>query len=375
MKIALVTEFSIPHYAGGGERRYFEIAKRLAKKHEVTWITMKQKDSPKVEHIEGVRVLHIGSRIRNLPNRSILDFLRYMMAVFFHLISHRYDIVDAQPFSPLLPSWLACTLMFRPMVATIYDVESDTEGQWLEKGKIAKMAEKILYRLPYKTVVTISDSVLGVLVKKYRIAPKRMKLVYCGTDIKKIDAVKKQKQTTDLIFVGRLVPHKNAEDFIELVSRIKKRQKAIKATIIGQGPLEKNIKQSIKQKGLKSNIRFLGKLESYSAVLKEIKKSKILVLPSQREGFGMVLTEAGAAGIPVVAYECNGVVDVVDRGVTGYLVPQKDLNALESVVSRLLKSKKLRDDMGRAGRKRVKKLFTWEINVKKLEQIYKRISK
>lgn len=364
MKIALITEFDI-HYAGGGERRYFEIARELVKRgHDVTWVCMRQKELSDQQEIDGIKILRLGVKVDNPPHRTIANFLSFMGSVIRHLITHRYDVVDAQPFSPLVAGYFGTLFTRARFIATIYDITTPSDDQFFERGKLGYVIEKLIYRFPYKRIVTISESVYKNLHELYGIKEKKMALVYCGADLEKVNEIAEPRnKTRDLIFIGRLVPHKHADDFIELCDRLK-----VKGAIIGQGPLEKRVRQQVKKS---KYVTFLGKLEKYSDVLKEIKKSRILVLPSTREGFGIVLVEAGACGVPVIAYECNGVVDVIVDGKTGHIVPQRDIETLEKRTKELLSDPKRMKEMGAAGKKRALEKFTWKSVVDELEKVYK----
>lgn len=365
-RLAIITEFSVQYYAGGGERRYYEHAKRLTTEYDVTWISMRQLGSPDEEVLDGITCVHLGPHIEKPPQRSFIDFLRFQAAVVWHLWTTKYDVVDAQPFSPLLAGWFATLFTRARFFATIYDITTPGDDQFLQHGRIAFWVEKLLYRLPFRRIITISDSVGEDLVQYYGVDKKKIRLVYCGVTLEELDRIREQKKIRELISVGRLVPHKHVEDFLQVCKDL-----GVKGAIIGQGPLETKIKRRIRTMKLQKQVTFLGKLESYADVLKEVKRSKVLVLPSTREGFGLVLVEAGACRLPVVAYTCNGVVDVVRDGETGFLVPKRDVAALSARIKKILASGSLRKKMGLAGRKRVEKKFTWDVTTKELSQVYK----
>ncbi len=372
MKLAMVTEFSVPHYAGGGERRYFELSKRLAGRgHDVTWVSMRQGTCPDTEISDGVKMRHIGPRIQQLPYRTAGQFLHYQVALLRYFSTHRYDLIDVQPFSPLLACFVASKLMKMPMVASIYDVAGADEDQWLDSGRIGRIAEKVLYRLPYSTMVTISDSARDALHTNYGIPRSRLQLVYCGADIATIDSIAPAAgKPTDVIFVGRLAPNKHVDDFVDVVARLKQTIPAISAIIIGHGPMEPTLRKLIDAKDLRVAIKVLGKLERHDDVIAEIRKSRLLILPSTREGFGIVLAEAGACGIPVLAYRCPGVIDVVEDGVSGFIVPPRDVGRLATAALQLLQNDKLRHTMGVAGRRRVERRFSWDAAAVALEHVY-----
>lgn len=360
MKVAIVSEFSVSYFAGGGEQRYYELARQLvARGHDVTWVTMKQRDSPKRETIDGIRFRRIGPRIQSPPARSIPQFLSYMIALFFHFLTHQYDMVDAQTFSPLPPTWFACLLTGQRMLATIHDVAGTGGDQWTTGG--SGRLERFICRLPYKRIITVSEFVKRQLVKHYDIPSERIAAVHNGIDTSVVERISAQKKTRDLIFVGRMVEHKHPEEFIKAVN-------GWNAAMIGDGPLAERVKRKARRAG----VEYLGRLASHEDVLREIKRSRVLVLPSTREGLGLVIAEAGACGVPTVAYRGTGVEDIITEK-TGVLVAQRDVKALRKAVDGLLRDDARRKRMGTAMKKRVMQRFTNEQMAAGVEQVYKEV--
>jgi glycosyltransferase involved in cell wall biosynthesis len=97
------------------------------------------------------------------------------------------------------------------------------------------------------------------------------------------------------------------------------------------------------------------------------------VIPSLEEGFGIPAAEAMGCGIPVIATDAGGLPEVVEDGVTGYVVPKGDARALSAAMRKLLQDAALRRQMGRAGRKRALAQFDWLITAKSMENMYRNI--
>jgi glycosyltransferase involved in cell wall biosynthesis len=357
MKICIVCDFFIPHYHGGGERRYYEIAKRLVKKgHQVDVICMKIAGVTNQEEIEGINVHHIGPIIDKPPHRSSSNFINFIFAVFKWIMTHNYDIIDAQAYSPLIPA-----------------LSTEDDDQWIQSSKIAALAEKILVRFPYDKIITVSNETKKSLVKYYGVQKNRVSVVYAGVDLELIDSVKvNEKYENTIIFVGRLAPHKHVDHLLKVVKSLKKEISDINLLIVGNGVEKENLISMTKEYDLRDNIQFLDNLD-YNELMGEMKKSNVLVLPSTREGFGMVLAEANACGIPVVAYASGGVIEVVENGVNGYLVEPFDLEKLEVVIDSILKNPLKRNNLGENGRKIVEKSFIWDKIVKDILNIYNHI--
>ncbi len=172
--------------------------------------------------------------------------------------------------------------------------------------------------------------------------------------------------------MGRLAPHKHVDHLLKVVKSLKTDIPNIKLIIIGNGLEKENLINLTKKYGIKNNVQFMENL-SYKELISEMKKSNVLTLPSTREGFGMVLAEANACEIPVVAYASGGVVEVVDDGINGFLVEPSNVKSLENNIKFLLTHHSKRDNLGKNGRKLVEKSFTWDKNVKEILNIYNNI--
>ena len=102
-----------------------------------------------------------------------------------------------------------------------------------------------------------------------------------------------------MVFAGRLIPEKHVDLLINAISRVQKVHPHVKCKIIGNGPSETHLKQLTSSLNLENNITFEDFYEDQNKLYSVIKSSSLLVLPSRREGFGMIVIEANACGVPV----------------------------------------------------------------------------
>ena len=374
MNICYIIDFFIPYYQGGGERRLYEIAKRLVQKgHQIDILCFKFKKAPLRERIDGINVYHIGTTIKNPPYRSFLDFLFFILHISIWLSKHKYDIIDTQPFAPLLPASLFyISKKHENVIATIHDVSQNKENQWIYYGNIAQYLEKFLYKLPFEKIITVSEAIKRILIENYSLKKEKIQVIYNGVDLKLVDSISDVPVCKNtIIYVGRLIPHKNVEDLIKVVYRLKTDFPNIKLKIIGDGPQKDFLINLTRKLGLENHILFLGQLSKYENVIREIKSSEFLVLPSSREGFGMVLAEANACYKPVIAYKTGGVIDVIENNKNGFLIQEKNLDALTDKIYFLLNNKDIAKEMGKYGRNKVERMFTWEMTVNNIEKFYK----
>lgn len=156
-----------------------------------------------------------------------------------------------------------------------------------------------------------------------------------------------------LVFVGHLTSGKRPDRFVELVGALRAKGIAVEATMIGGGPLIGEIRSAASIQG----IDVLGQRDDVAALLGQF---SVLVFTSAAAGEGMpgVLIEAGMAGLAVVATDVPGAGEVIEHGVTGFVVPVDDQLALVEAVGRLADDPDLRSAMGAAARRRCTATFS-----------------
>lgn len=189
-------------------------------------------------------------------------------------------------------------------------------------------------------------------------------------------------QPTDLpdnavvLHVARLVEKKGTSYLIDAFARVVKKVPGAQLRIIGEGPLDSQLKAQVERLNLGSSISFLG-VQPHDVVLSEISKARIFCMPSvtaesgDQEGLGQVLLEAGASARPVVATKHGGIVDAVVDGESGLLVPERDVPRLAEAISSLLDDEPTARRFGLGARRRVEAEFDVRIQATKLEQVYR----
>ncbi|MGR3173252.1 MAG: glycosyltransferase family 4 protein [Candidatus Scalindua sp.] len=174
--------------------------------------------------------------------------------------------------------------------------------------------------------------------------------------------------------VGRINRTEKRQDvFIKAMAEVVKVCPDVCAIIVGDTKIDRSedyleeLNQMVNNLGLEDRVIFTGFISDMREVYAAL---NLLVLTSREEPFGRVLIEAMAMGKPVVATRSGGAIEVVDQGVTGFLVPPDDVKAMSESIIKLVQDKNAANEMGNAGRTRVEKLFSIEKNVKKTEGIY-----
>jgi len=188
---------------------------------------------------------------------------------------------------------------------------------------------------------------------------KKIIIHHLGIDPRKfkyVDRKKSGKGNIIILTVGRLVEKKGHEHALKAIARLSHNYKNIKYIIAGDGPLRGELESMSSDLGIRDKVQFYGAVEQDEAV-KLYEDAHIFILPSvtarngDQEGTPVVLMEAQAAGLPVVSTLHSGIPEVVRDGVSGFLVPEKDVDALAEKLSYLIGNPGAWPSMGRAGLK------------------------
>lgn len=155
-----------------------------------------------------------------------------------------------------------------------------------------------------------------------------------------------------LLFVGRMAGVKGVPVLLEAMQSLREHHPDVRLTLVGGGPELAGLEARASDLGVSDLVEFVG-YKSQSEVAAYLSQSDVFVLPSFAEGLPVVLMEALASRVPVVTTRIAGVAELVEDGVSGYLVPPGDIDSLAARISALLEDPALRRRMGEAGRTRV----------------------
>lgn len=230
----------------------------------------------------------------------------------------------------------------------IHEIHGDpiTEDRTRLLNELVERLERVC--APLSTALIVKSSVIEDTYLDRGIGePERYELIYHGVDVEPFRvATPAANLATDervvLTFVGRLVKGKGLFDLLDAIERLDGR---VRLLVVGEGPLAESLRREIETRGLEESVRLLGYRDDIPAVLAA---TDVFVLPSYREGTPRAITEALAAGVPVVSTAIAGIPEQVTDGVTGYLVRPGETDALVERLQRLVDDRDLRASMGQA---------------------------
>ncbi|MCJ7537459.1 MAG: glycosyltransferase, partial [Anaerolineales bacterium] len=171
--------------------------------------------------------------------------------------------------------------------------------------------------------------------------------------------------------VGRLSYQKNPLNFLKGASLVIKEIPDVQFLLIGDGPLKEDVEDFIQELDINKNVQCLGWQENASEL---IAIADVITLTSRWEGLPYVLLEAMAWSRPVVATAVNGCHEIVEQGVSGYLVPNNDVKSWANSVIKLLADAKKSSEMGQCGNLRLKDKFSLEKMIEQTEGLYDRLT-
>lgn len=387
MKIAFVYDAIYPWVKGGAEVRNYELGKRLsARGHEVHIFGVKWWEGEDTFEYEGM-TLHGVCKARNLyvnGRRSISEAIIFSAKLFPELRKENFDLIDVSvfPYFSCFTVKAVSVLKKVPSAFTWHEVWDDYWYEYLGRaGFFGKLVEKAISKLSGNNIAVsgwTKDRLesLGVPEEGITVIPN-------GVDLKRISGIESdgkrktaglENKTYDIIFAGRLIKEKNVDLLIKAIAFLKADFPGIRCCIVGDGPEKAALVELAKETGVYGNIEFAG-FQEYGALIGKIKASKILVLPSSREGFGMVVIEAFACGVPVVTVRAkyNAAQGLVENGVDG-LVAEPDSREIAKAVKKIIGKNSDYREISKAAFRKAEK-YDWNEIVEKIYFTYKASTK
>jgi glycosyltransferase involved in cell wall biosynthesis len=184
----------------------------------------------------------------------------------------------------------------------------------------------------------------------------KLKIVHCGVDPAQYGPDPDRAYAKRILFIGRLAAIKGVPLLLDGITALLPMHPDLRLTIVGDGPDRATLEAQAAAQDLSAVVQFVG-YKSQDEVARLLEAHDILVLPSFAEGVPVVLMEAMASRVPVVASRVAGVPELVEDEVSGYLTPPGDLGSLVDRLGRLLADAELCRRMGAAGRAKVEAEF------------------
>lgn len=227
-------------------------------------------------------------------------------------------------------------------------------------------------------IFSLSEFSKKDISRAYRVAASKIAVTYAGVDspflARSPTPARKSDDRFSLLFCGRLNgPHeqKGIDVLLKSLPLVLRHHDTV-LNIIGTGARLEQYRALADELNVSRYVNFLGLLE-HDRMPAYYAQADLFVLPSRRESFGLVLAEAMACGVPVVATTAGAIPEVVEDGVTGLLVPPDDPEALAQAITSLLSDPDRMKAMGTRGKARVEKHFTWDKVAERMIEGYHKV--
>lgn len=333
---------------------------------------------PQHEWIDGIEVFR--PRVPMLPrNLSLgIDGFSYFLGVLSEVKrlskSFSFDIIHAHS---LIPDGFGAALIAgivkKPLVVTIHGRE--LHGSFKKSRLIEKEIAFSIKRA--SAVVTVSSVFLKRLMTRFPELPTaKTSVIYNGFDTSTFERRTKEvgRPSCDftLLTVANLLKLKGHEYVLRALAFVIKEHPEIVYQIIGTGPEKERLKGFCKSLGIENNVFFLGE-KSRNEVADYMANCDAFIMTSTDEGFGVVYLEAMSQGKPIIGSLGQGISDIIEDGMHGFLVDPTDVGAIASTITSLIEDAKLRESVGQRGMFLVWSKYTWTQNAEKYMELYEHV--
>ena len=324
----------IPYFCfGGAETMCENLTYALtAAGHDVTVVSLISDRTPIARRME-----ENGIRIHYLDKKLGLD-LSMIPRLISIMKQEKPDVVHTH-LNVIKYAAVAARLCGIRCVHTVHNVAHEEA-----EGRLQKITNTIYFRRGWAVPVALSPKVQATILSFYGLKEEQVPMIYNGVDLGKCCPKEDYSlsKPARLLHIGRFNEQKNHKGLLEAFAQIVKTFPDCCLQLIGDGDLEEETRNHVKDLGLQEKVLFLGNQTNVYPFLQE---ADLFLLPSKFEGMPMTIIEAMGTGIPIVASAVGGVPDMLEDGVSGILVPC-DPDAVAQAVLQLLEQKDLREKLG-----------------------------
>ena len=371
LKIALVSDWYYPKL-GGVAVHMHDLALNLRRLgHDVDIITNDLTTGKEDELREaGVGLVKVpGHVVRNVGiNATVFSHNARILEPYIK----GYDVVHGQhAFTPLaLKAVSLARKLGEAAILTTHSIDLENTHYLRAVSRISFPYFKYYLRNPHRIIAVSKASKL--FIKKFTDVP--VDVVYNGINTSLFhDRWDREKLRGELglgegpliLYVGRLEPRKGVNVLVSAMRWIDGT-----LLVVGRGNMLPLLKREAKMLGVADRVRFMGMVE-YGLLPKFYGASDVFVLPSLSEAFGIVLLEAMASGVPTVGTTVGGIPEIIDG--CGLLVPPGNARRLAEAVNRILDNQSFARKLGRLGRKRVERVYSWDVILRRTLLVYRSV--
>lgn len=305
-----------------------------------------------------------GSKHYSLPvhKKSLLSMIKMIPKLADIINKEQIDIVHSRS---RVPAWIAFFAAGRTGKVFITTCHGYYQKHFLSRvmgwGKL---------------IICPSQAIARHMMENFNVPYERIRLIPRSVDLERFKFIspdKKRREIFNVGIIGRLTPLKGHLHFLKAMAKVIRVNRRIKIWIVGEAAssreaYKEEVQIMVRRLGLSHCTEFLGMQKDIPEILSNL---DLLVLASTYpESFGRVIIEAQAAGVPVVATQVGGVVDIIDDGITGLLVAPRDPQAMSEAIVKIMKDVKLGSCLAENAYKKIKEKFNITLMVNNSLNVY-----
>jgi alpha-maltose-1-phosphate synthase len=380
VKVLVLTREYPPHVYGGAGVVAEQLARALSRRMAVEVRCFGERRTDRAKEDIDVRGYVAWERVGSGPDHPryapALETLSINLAMARDAVDA--DVAHAHTWYADMAGLLIRMLHRVPLVVTLHSMEP------LRPWKVDQLGTGYLVSTWIeRTTVEAADRVIAVsarmredILQHFRVDPARVVVIHNGIDPDRYrrtpqrDALRRWGvREPYVLFVGRITDQKGIFDLLEAATALPAEVQVVLCASAPDTPeIEARLRQRVAER---PNVRWIGEMLPVEDVIQLYSHAAVFCCPSVYEPFGLINLEAMACEVPVVASAVGGILEVVEDGVTGLLVPPRQPGQLAAALLQLLSDGRRAKAMGRAGRARVEEQFSWESVAARTEALYR----
>lgn len=322
----------------------------------------------------------VASKLGIFPEIETFSFRAYFKLKEL-MKTHKFDVIHDN--QSLGYGFLLIKNFGVPFISTIHHPLSIDRTTWFEyPSEFLLKVKRVLYyplimqgfvarRMDH--ILTVSHDAKMEIAKAFGVKSENMSVVYNGLDtgiFRPLPGVKKKENS--IIFVGNVEDRKKG--VVYLLKALTLTKNKVHLTVVdGGAPNRRYVTKWIDNFGINDRVHFTGKIPG-DKLIELYSQHQIAVSPSIYEGFGFPAAEAMACELPLISSDGGALPEVVGEHMkTGYVVKSRDPYALAEAIDFFIDNPGIREKMGKAARKRIQEVFTWENAAREMEVMYKEV--